>query len=315
MSPWGRRIGWALVGAALVLLALTTMVWRPTRAPAVAPLIKVGLYENAPKVYTGADGQPAGLFVELLDSIARAEGWQLQYVPCDWARCLELLQADELALMPDVAYSEERSRRFDFHAVSVASSWSQIYSRADVKVQSVADLAGKRLALLSGGVQEAYVARMTAEAGVSYQPVPVKSLTEAYEAVARGDADAMVTNSFSAARRAADYRLRETPLMFQASNLYFASAKGRHGGLLVRIDEHLGAWRQDPDSIYFDAARCRRRRRPPCRKTCAGCCSGWAQPWCCWRRTACCCAGVSRSARRPWPRRPSAWTACSPRAR
>jgi two-component system sensor histidine kinase/response regulator len=256
MGAMGRRRAWAAAIVGLAAVLVLGLAWLQRPGPAgTTRTVTVGLYENAPKVFTGPDGRPAGMFVELLDEIARAEGWQLRYVPCEWARCLEMLAADELALMPDVAYTEERSRRFDFHAVSVASSWSQIYTRADVKVQSLADLAGRRLAVLSGGVQEAYVARMMAEAGVRYEPVPVQSLGEAYEAVARGAADAMVTNSFSAARRAADYRLRETPLLFQAANLYFASAKGRHADLLARIDTHLGAWRQDPDSVYFDVLR------------------------------------------------------------
>ncbi|WP_374565092.1 response regulator [Ideonella sp.] len=252
-----RRARAVAAGLAVLALLLLGVVWQWARppGPAAPRVVSVGLYENAPKVFTGPDGRPAGLFVELLDAMARAEGWQLRYVACEWASCLDMLGRGELDLMPDVAYTEERSRRFDFHAVSVASSWSQIYSSDSVRVQSLADLAGKRLAVLRGGVQEPYVARMMAEAGLRYEPVLVKSLAEAYEAVAAGRADAMVTNSFSAARRATDYRLRETPLLFQASNLYFASPKGRNADLLARIDTHLGTWRRQSDSIYFDALR------------------------------------------------------------
>ncbi len=246
----------AFAGAAVLLLSLALAGWLAWRPPAVAPrLVKVGLYENPPKVYTDATGRPAGLFVEVLEGIARAERWQLQQVSCDWARCLDMLAAGELDLMPDVAFSEERSRRFDFHAVSVASSWSQIYTRGDLLVQGVKDLEGRRIAVLRGGVQESYVANLLDEAGVKHALVRVDSLTDAYEAVAAGRADAMVTNSFSAARRAADYRLRETPLLFQASNLYYAAPKGRNADLLARIDVRLREWRQHSDSIYFDALR------------------------------------------------------------
>jgi len=227
----------------------------PAIAPAAQRLVRVGLYENEPKVYTDSTGRPAGLFVELLDAIARAEDWQLHYVRCEWASCLEQLERGELDLMPDVAYNEERDRRFDFHAVSVASSWSQIYSAEGLHVRSMADLAGKRIALLRGGVQQPYVARLAAEAGVAYETVLVDTLMQAYEAVAAGRADAMVTNSFSAARLASQYRLRETPLIFLANNLYFAAPAGRNADLLARIDTHLGAWRHQPDSIYYDATR------------------------------------------------------------
>jgi hypothetical protein len=78
--------------------------------------------------------------------------------------------------------------------------------------------------------------------------------------VAAGHADAMVTNSFSAARLASRYRLRESPLIFLANNLYFAAPEGRNADLLARIDVHLGAWRHQPDSIYYDATLEYRRR-------------------------------------------------------
>jgi len=227
----------------------------PAVASAAQRVVRVGLYENEPKVYTDPSGRPAGLFVDLLEAIARAEDWQLRYVPCQWARCLEQLDRGELDLMPDVAYSEERDRRFDFHAVSVASSWSQIYTAEGLRVRTMADLAGKRIALLRSGVQQPFVARMAAEAGVAYQSVLVDTLMQGYEAVASGRADAMVANSFSAARLAPRYHLRETPLIFLASNLYFAAPEGRNADLLARIDAHLGAWRQQPNSIYYDATR------------------------------------------------------------
>jgi two-component system sensor histidine kinase/response regulator len=251
-----RRILLAAAAAGMVALVLAIVAGPPHLGrTAASRVVTVGLYENVPKVYTDPDGRPAGLFVELLDAMAEANGWQLRYVPCEWAKCLRMLEAGELTLMPDVAYTEERARRFDFHAVSVASSWSQIYTRADVKVQSFADLAGRRLALLRGGVQEAYMVSAMAAAAAAYEPVPVSSLAEAYEAVAQGQAEAMVTNSFSAARLAATYGLRETPLLFQAANLYYASPKGRHADLLAQIDTHLAEWRQDSRSIYFDALR------------------------------------------------------------
>ncbi|MBP6901472.1 MAG: transporter substrate-binding domain-containing protein [Burkholderiaceae bacterium] len=239
-------------------LALWLTLWlaaTPCMADAGSRTLRVGLYQNEPKVYSDDQGRPAGLFIELLEAISRDEGWQLQYVACEWSRCLEQLQRGELDLMPDVAYNEERDKRFDFHAVSVASSWAQIYSTEGLRVRSAADLAGKRIAMLRGGVQQPFVARLLAEAGASHEPVLVDTLLQAYQAVAAGQADAMVTNSFSAARLASSYGLRETPLIFLANNLYFAVPEGRHADLLSRIDVHLAAWRQQPDSIYYQAMR------------------------------------------------------------
>jgi PAS domain S-box-containing protein len=216
-------------------------------------VVTVGLYENAPKVYTGQDGRPAGLFVELLDEVARVEGWQLRYRPCQWSNCLEQLEQGQLDLMPDVAFSSERAERFDFHGVSVASSWSQVFSHPQRKVHTLADLAGKRVAILQGGIQQSYFSQLMAGSGHAYRPVPVDSLDQGYAAVLAGKADAVVTNSFFAARNGGKYTLQETPIVFLPSNLYFATGKGRNADLLERIDRHLTEWRRTSDSVYFDA--------------------------------------------------------------
>ncbi|WP_232020361.1 transporter substrate-binding domain-containing protein [Methylocaldum marinum] len=84
-------------------------------------VVAVGLYENAPKVYTAENGRPAGLFVELLNEIARIEHWQLRYVPCRWSDCLDRLEQGQLDLLPDVAFSAERDQRFPQSAISVST--------------------------------------------------------------------------------------------------------------------------------------------------------------------------------------------------
>ena len=249
-----RRFLKIILPLLLIVLAVVIWQWPAHRIWHTEPRdVSVGFYENAPKVYTDEKGRPAGLFVELLERIAHDEGWRLHYVHCEWSRCLAMLQQGKIDLMPDVAFSDERARYFDFHTVSVASSWSQVYSSSRLKVMSLADLAGKRVAILRGGIQESYFAKLMAGGHYDYQPVLVPSLEQGYDAVMTGQADAVVTNSFFSARNATEHRLRETPIVFLTSNLYFATAKGRNGDLLQRIDEHLTAWRSQADSFYFEA--------------------------------------------------------------
>jgi len=249
--PTGRSYRLILAALAAAMLAIGIAACRPS--PAELRQVRVGLYENAPKIYTGDTGRPAGLFIELLEAVARTESWRLTYVPCEWAACLQQLEAGKIDLMPDVAFSAERRQRYDFHKVSVASSWSQVYSHPELVIQTLADLAGLRVAVLEGGIQQPFLAQLAAGSRISYQPVPVASLDDGYRAVLEGQADAVVTNSFFAARNGHRYRLTETPIVFLPSTLYFATAKGRNADLLERIDSHLIDWRQDASSLYFDA--------------------------------------------------------------
>lgn len=132
-------------------------------APLLAQLqLRVGSYDNPPKVISNAQHPLGGIFGELLEEIAQAEGWQLHRVPCQWQECLQALQDGRIDLMPDVAWSEERSRVMDFHATPVLYSWSQLYSRKSQAAQSLLDLQGARIAVLQGSVQQHYLAEQLA---------------------------------------------------------------------------------------------------------------------------------------------------------
>lgn len=88
--------------------------------------------------------------------------------------------------MPDVAFSNERAQIFDFHTVSVASSWSQVFSDPKKKIYTLDDLAAKRVAVLRGGIQESFFAQLMAGSQHAYEATPVQSLDQGYEAVVGG---------------------------------------------------------------------------------------------------------------------------------
>lgn len=244
------------IAVALVLLAAAAVVlavrYGATQA-ADAPVLRVGVYENPPKIYTGPDGRPAGLFIELLEAIARQEGWRLAYEHCAWDDCLRRLEARQLDLMPDVAYSPGRSQRFDFHAIPVTYAWSQLFQRPGMAVQAMPDLAHRRVALLRGSVQARALHEVLDGLRVPWTPVETESYAAAFRAVRDGQADVAVTNSFFGRRSAPAYDLQETPVVFDPATLYFAAAKGTHARELARIDYWIGRWHEDPRSIYFRA--------------------------------------------------------------
>ncbi len=234
-------------GVALLALwlGLLSAAWAQPRT------VRVGVYANEPKVYVNAAGRATGIFVDLLGEVARGEGWVLQFVPCEWQACLEALEAGNIDLMPDVAYSVQREQRFDFHQVPVMHSWSQIYRSPSVPIYSILDLDGKRVALLGGSIQANLFNELVAGFGVRPQPLPVGSLDEAFRLVAAGKADAAIANHFFGNRLGPRYRLVETPIVFNPSRLFFATDQGRNPELLATIDRYLRDWQNDPRSMYF----------------------------------------------------------------
>ncbi len=46
--------------------------------------VKVGVYENPPKVYINGSSEVAGIFPDILEVIAGEEGWHIEYVHGTW---------------------------------------------------------------------------------------------------------------------------------------------------------------------------------------------------------------------------------------
>ncbi len=213
--------------------------------------VRVGVYQNEPKVFIDEQGRPAGLFIELLEAIALEEDWTLVYTSCIWSDCLQALTTGQIDLMPDVAYSFERDAVYDFHSTPVVESWSQVYARSSFMPQSFPELAGRRVALLKDSIQETVLTQMMRGFGFGITLVPAESWNEAFQFVADGVVDAAVANRFFGDFYYRQYGLLKTPIVFNAVTLHYVTAQGYNADLLQAIDRHLETWRREPTSMYY----------------------------------------------------------------
>ncbi|WP_187271591.1 EAL domain-containing protein [Massilia arenae] len=232
----------------LLLLLGFALLAQAVAAPRV---VRVGVYANPPKLYPSGEGQAEGILVDMLREVAKAEGWELRFIQCQWTQCLAALNQGSIDLLPDVAWSEERSRQLDFHQVPALYSWSQVFRRTGVALSSMTDIGGKRVAILSDSIQQRYFTDFAKEFGVKPQVVPVASIAEGFDLVATGKADAVVASHFVGAFHATGRGIVATPILFQPTRLYYAAGKGLNGNLLAAFDRRLGAWQANPDSVYF----------------------------------------------------------------
>ncbi|HOT91825.1 MAG TPA: PAS domain S-box protein [Anaerolineae bacterium] len=213
--------------------------------------VRVGVYQNKPKVFMDEQGRASGLFIDLLEEIAALEGWSLVYVPCEWSDCLAALEAGQIDLMPDVAYSVERDILYDFHHTPVVESWSQVYARPRTTIYRLPDLAGQRVAVLRGSIQQTTFEQMMRGFGFDVEIVPTTSLEEAFELAAKGEVDAAIANTFFGDYFYKQYGLLKTAVVFSAVTLHYATAEGHNADLLEAIDRHLETWMATPGSFYY----------------------------------------------------------------
>ncbi|PQA76988.1 EAL domain-containing protein [Rhodoferax sp. TS-BS-61-7] len=217
--------------------------------------VRMGVYANEPKIFLSGGQQPSGIFGELALEMARQHNWTLVPVPCEWKACLAGLQDGSIDLMPDVAFTPERANLFDFHATPALLSWSQIYARPDTPIRSALDLKDRRIAVLQGSVQQEYLRNLMAGFGVQAELVPAENLQEAFNLASRGEVDAAVANRFFGDLQAPRFKLVSTPVLFQPSQLFFATGKGKNADLIAAIESSLKTWQAQPDSHYFQVLK------------------------------------------------------------
>lgn len=241
---------WASVISLGIFLAVTLTTGL---AHAEGRAVRVGVYQDEPKIFVDANRQPSGIYIDLLTKIGSMEGWKLVYVPCQWADCLVSLENGQIDLMPDVNYSIERAQIYDFNLTPVLQNWSQIYANPQLKVNGYNDLAGMRVAVLKGSIQQTLFEQYMQGFGFKVTIVPTESLEEAFRLSENGSVDAAIANNFFGDYFFQQYKLAKTPIVFNPGTTYYATAKGHNADLLGAIDQHLSAWILQPNSPYYSA--------------------------------------------------------------
>ncbi len=226
--------------------AIQPSVWAAT-----AETLRVGLYENSPQAFTDERGQPAGFWVELLTDIAHQEGWTVEYVPCEWEQCLRSLEAGQIDLMMDVAYSADRDLYFDFNRQPVLSSWSVVYVRRGTLINSIRDLDQKRVAVLGQSIQKDDLEEQTRAFGIRPTFITVENFETLFQQLEQGTVDAGVVNRFLGAKAERQYGIEATNILVHPAQLHFAAAEGKQAKVLAAIDRCLVEQLADPRSRYY----------------------------------------------------------------
>ena len=238
---------------AAVAAVFAAVLWAPSVW--AGPRVRVGTYENSPKVFMAESGKPEGIFVDIIESIAKREGWELEYVFGTWPEGLDRLAAGEIDLMPDVAFTRQREAQFAFHHEPVLSDWFQVYAKGGSGIRSLPELVGKRVGVLDRSVQQESFEQAILGFGMKVTLVPFPDYSDAFAAVARGNVDAAIANRFYGVRNQRMSGIEDTAIIFSPTRLFFAAPKSGREPLLEAIDKHLVPMKGDRTSTYYQSLK------------------------------------------------------------
>lgn len=217
--------------------------------------ITVGVYDNYPKVFVDKEGKPAGIFIDILEYIAKQENWDIKYKTYLWQDGLDALEKGEIDLMPDVSLTDERSKKLTFSQISVLSSWLQIYQRYNVSMKTIQDLQGKKIAVLRGSVQEIKIKEIVEQLKLNCQIMIYDDYISTEKSVINGVTDGVVAGNFYefAISSSGAKKIVPSPLIFSPSTLHYAVPLHKNKDIIEAIDYHLSRIKNQYPSIFQEA--------------------------------------------------------------
>jgi polar amino acid transport system substrate-binding protein len=166
----------------LLLFLLASLLW-PLAATAVektssnaAVIIVGGDRDYPPYEFIDKDGRPSGYNVELTRAIAEVMGMKVEIRLGAWSEMREALQSGKVDVLQGMSYSEERTGEVDFSLPHTVVNHAVFGRRDSPYINTLAELAGKSVAVHRSGIMHDYLTRTGFTGRLSLTDTPADAL-------------------------------------------------------------------------------------------------------------------------------------------
>ena len=223
----------ALYRTLAVALAALTVLSAVLPTPAFAAdsdqqvkTVRVGWLVNNEGFQEGTPGERlSGWGYEYLQTLSYyTKGWQYEYVSGTFTELMDMLEAGEIDLMPNISYSEEREQKLLFSSNPEGTERYYIYAKPDRDDLAKGDpqaLQGLTIGCNSGVMQTIVGQQWLADEGVTCTYKEIDTGSALFEALADDEVDVVIMNDTISSPVA-------SPMFYVgSSDYYFAVPKSR----------------------------------------------------------------------------------------
>ena len=223
----------ALYRTLAVALAALTVLSAVMPTPAFAAdsdqqvkTVRVGWLVNNRGFQEGTPGERlSGWGYECLQTLSYyTKGWQYEYVPGTFTELMDMLEAGEIDLMPNISYSEEREQKLLFSSNPEGTERYYIYAkpnRDDLAKGDPQALQGLTIGCNSGVMQTTVGQQWLANEGITCTYKEIDTGSALFDALADDEVDAVIMNDTISSPDA-------SPMFYVgSSDYYFAVPKSR----------------------------------------------------------------------------------------
>jgi PAS domain S-box-containing protein len=218
--------------------------------------LKIGTYENSPKIFTKDNGEISGFWADITKYIAGQEDWEIEWVHGNWDQCLQRLEKNEIDIMVDVGLTPSRQERFAFSDETVLLSWTRIYKKSGSDIQTILDLEGKKIAGLKGSFDldgPEGLKAVTKKFEVDCEIIEMEDYLDIFQALENNEIDAGITDKDFGNIHDMNFNIEKTSIIFQPAHMQFAFSKDSKliPYLIKEIDFQMIELKREKNSIYY----------------------------------------------------------------
>lgn len=235
-SPLSRvlRVGLVLGAVCCLVLALGScggQTATETAPHSDLPVILVGSDNYPPFHYEDANGQPTGIDVDLAKEAFRRMGYQAVFVTIDWEDKKDLVERGEIDCIWGSFSSDGREDQYLWTEPYLYSR-QVVAVRQDSDIQTLADLAGKRVAVQSTTKpEELFLAHTDPRIPRVAEVFSLQDRELIYPYLSKGYADALAAHETAILQcmsdYSLDYRILDEPLLTVGLGVAFARTDQR----------------------------------------------------------------------------------------
>ena len=191
--------------------------------------IKIGIYKNEPYAYVDEQGNVSGYYPEFINILQKKYNFEYEYVICNFADGLKMLEDSEIDIMFGVAITNKRKDKIIFNKYRVSLETHSIATNLDIDVGDLDKLEGLRLGLIREAANSEWFLNLLDSRGITIIPVYDDNFDDLEELLAKDEIDVMVSDKVDSAEYNIIYK-------FDGSQVYIAGNKN-NTNLLNNIDK------------------------------------------------------------------------------
>ncbi len=222
--------------------------------------IKIGYYQNPPRIYKDENNKPAGFFADITEEILKGSDFEAEWIYMDWTECLENLENGKLDVVVDICYTEERDKKYLFPKETAFISWTNIYTQKNHKVSDIYELNNKKIGVLKDSyyfTSKDGIIDLTNQFGIKCEFIEYPDYQSVFKDLEDGKIFAGIANKDIGSYFETIFNISRSSIVFQPTKVQYAFSYNSPNAynLANLFDTQLLKLKQNNNSIYYKSLK------------------------------------------------------------